>query len=936
MEKKSLYLIDAMALIYRSYFALNKNPRINSKGLNTSAVLGFFNSLLDILQKHSPTHLAVCFDMQGGSFRNEEYAEYKANREAMPEDLRESIPYIDELLSAMNIKTVGIEGFEADDVIGTLAKKGKKQGFQVYMVTPDKDYAQLVEDDIFILKLPYMGSSEQIWDVNHVLEKFEIKRPTQVIDILGLWGDSSDNIPGVKGIGEKKAKALLQQFDSIEEILANTDKIETKSVRKAIEENKDAAILSKQLATIRLDVPIELIEEDYKVKKPNFTECKRLFDFLEFRKFTERFFKYYSSDQTVSSSITEKTETELDTISSQTSSTTENSELNLFSSFSTFENISNRNNEYEEVDIKQSHLLEQIKQEILSCPYFSFSVKYDGDIINSKLLGISLCCAESKSYYFNLQKDLLSYHTTENEKEFNSFLYDVFCSDNEITKVCYDLKHSKNVLKNIGIEIVGNCFDIQLAHYLINSEERGNLDDLSQIYLNYEMLFPTKNNTPIDRDIYCEKADVVFRLYPLMKEKVEEEKLSFLLNNIELPLVDVLLDMEREGIRLDKKVLKNYSDALQEEKQSLEEKIYVYAGEKFNIASPKQLGEILFEKLDITEGRKVKKTKNKQYSTAEQELEKLSAYHPIIPLILEWRKVSKLKNTYIDALPLLVNPKTDKIHTSFNQAITATGRLSSTNPNLQNIPIRTEMGKEIRRAFVPSKEGNYLLSADYSQIELRIIASLSEDEHLCQAFRDGKDIHQAIAAKIYHIPEEEVTKYQRSSAKSVNFGIIYGISAFGLAEDLHIPRKEAQSLIDEYFSVYPKIKMFIENRILFAQKHGYAETLLGRKRWLKNINSSNGNLRAFDNRNAVNMTIQGTSADMIKIAMVNIYRLIKEKGLESKMILQIHDELVFDVPEKEIDIMQKLVAEQMQQALPLKNVPIVVQPSFGKNLLEIH
>lgn len=938
MEKKTLYLIDAMALIYRSYFALNKNPRINSKGLNTSASLGFFNSLLDIIQKHSPTHLAVCFDVQGGSFRNEEYSEYKANREAMPEELAENIPYIKELLQAMNIKMVGIEGFEADDVVGTLAKKGKKQGFEVYMVTPDKDYAQLVEEGIYILKLPHMGAGERIWGVKEVLEKFEIKRPEQVIDILGLWGDSSDNIPGVKGIGEKKAKALLAQFDSIEDILANTDKIETKSVRKAIEENKESAILSKQLATIRLDAPVDLDEEEFAIKKPNILECKRLFDFLEFRKFAERFYSVYNISASVPK--TNKVEESANLFAQEQKEEANTDSLDLFSSFSNFENISTKTHVYKELSRENLTEIKDLEERVLENKSFSFAVNFSEEGINAKCLGISFCVEENTAFYLNLQNfsedKSSSFEQTEEGKQIIAFLNKIFFENKELTKICYDLKHSKNALKNIGVEVNENCFDVQVAHYLIDSEERSRLDDLSQIYLNYEMLLPSKNCKIDDYKVFCEKAEIVLRLYPIFLKKLEEDKLIALFKELEMPLVDVLLSMERQGVRLDKDFLKQYSDALQEEKLSLEQQIYEYAGEEFNIASPKQLGEILFEKLDVTNGRKTKKTKTKQFSTAEDVLEKLAAYHPIIPLILEWRGISKLKNTYVDALPLLVDKTTEKIHASFNQTVTATGRLSSTNPNLQNIPIRTPRGKEIRRAFIPTDEDHYLLSADYSQIELRIIASLSDDEHLCQSFVEGKDIHQATAARIYHTTEQEVSKAMRSSAKSVNFGIIYGISAFGLSEDLHITRTEAQELIDEYFAAYPKIQMFIEQRIEFAKQTGYAQTILGRRRYLRNINSSNGNLRAFDNRNAVNMTIQGTSADMIKMAMVNIYRLIQEKNLKSRMIMQIHDELVFDVPKEEIELMQAIVKDEMEKALPLNNVPIVVEPSYGNNLLEIH
>lgn len=915
---KSLFLIDAMALIFRSYYALNKNPRINSKGLNTSATLGFFNTLFDIIQKHEPDLLAVCFDVSSDTFRKEEYADYKANREACPEEILSNLPYIKALLKAMNIKTIGIEGYEADDVIGTLAKKGKKMGFTVYMVTPDKDYAQLVEDNIFILKLPRMGLGEQILGVKEVLEKFEIKRPEQVIDILGLWGDSSDNIPGVKGIGEKKAKALLQQFDSIEDIIENSDKITVNSVRKAIEENKEEALLSKKLATIRLDVPVELEEKEFQRKTPDFMECKRLFEDLEFRKFSERFFNLYKKDQ----DLVKKDQL----FSTQTSSfekkrsTLFEPAFDLFSSFSNFKSINKINHNYK----SSYNSLEEMLRQINEKKEFAFSLITDNESFDCNLKALAFCVEKGKAFYYPLN----------NENKITNELKEIF-ENSEIRKICYDIKQKNHALSNSNIPINGDNFDVMLAHYLISSEERGTLDDLSQIYLDYEMIVKQKNIELNERDYTCEQADIIFQLYPLFKQRLKQDNLEELFYNVEMPLSDVLLAMEKEGIKVDEKVLKNYSQLLQQEKDIIEQEIFEYAGEKFNIASSVQLGNILFEKLDITNGKKIKKTKTKHYSTSEDVLEKLAVYHPIVPLILDWRKISKLKNTYVDALPLLINKKTGRIHTTFNQATTATGRLSSANPNLQNIPIRSEQGKEIRRAFVPNYEGHYLLSADYSQIELRIIASLSEDKHLCNDFQQGKDIHTSTAAKIYHVNENEVSKEMRSSAKSVNFGIIYGISAFGLSESLLISRNQAQELINEYFSAYPSVEEFINKRIAFAREKGYAETLLKRRRYLNNINSANANLRNFDNRNAVNMTIQGTSADMIKIAMVNVFKEIKERNLKSKLLVQIHDELIFDIPEEEINIMKELVPKVMQEALPLNNVPVIADYGIGKNWLEM-
>lgn len=906
MQEKNLYLIDAMALIFRAFYSF-KTPVINSKGINTSASYGFFNALLDIIQKHSPYALAVCFDVSSDTFRKEQYANYKANRQAPPEEILSNLPYIKSLLEAMNIKTIGMEGYEADDIIGTLAKKAKNSGYKVFMVTPDKDYAQLVEDNIFILKLPYRNQPEQILGEKEVLEKFEIQNTKQVIDILGLWGDSVDNIPGVKGIGEKKAKALLQQFSSIEEIIANTDKITINSVRKAIEENKEEALLSKKLATIDVNVPIDFLEEEFKMKTPNLEKCKQMFDNLEFKQFAKRFFKIYNYQQENKSLFSAEP-------------IHNNQQTSIFDNFSSFDNIGTKAHNYIFVNDDFFNILQEIK----TTKEFAFALHTNEQGFDSRIISIALCTQKGKAYYY-------TWHTKDKtDREIATLL-----EDNEITKICYDVKLQNHTLTNEGIVIGENVFDVMLAHYLIASEERSKLEDLSLIYLNYEIIEKKKGEVLNEKDFLCERADIVLQLMPIFKEKLRTDGLENLFYNVEMPLSSVLLAMEKEGICIDSQVLKNYSLLLQEEKKELEKKIFEYSKREFNIASPIQLGSVLFDELKITEGRKTKKTKTKHYSTSEEVLEKLSAYHPIVPLILEWRKISKLKNTYVDALPLLINKGTGRIHTTFNQAVTATGRLSSANPNLQNIPIRSEQGKEIRRAFVPNYEGHYLLSADYSQIELRIIASLSKDYHLCNDFREGKDIHTATAAKIYHVKEEEVSKQMRSSAKSVNFGIVYGISAFGLSENLLISRTEAQNLINEYFAAYPKVEEFIQNKIAFAKEKGYAQTILGRRRYLKNINSANLNLRNFDNRNAVNMTIQGTSADMIKIAMVNIYGELQKRNLKSKLLVQIHDELIFDVPENELEIMKVLVPKTMQEALHLEQVPVVADYGVGKNWLEM-
>lgn len=801
---KKLFLIDAFALIYRSFYALNKNPRVNTKGLNTSAILGFANSILEILNKYRPDMMAVAFESKQPTFRKIEFEDYKANRQAMPEELRLSIPYIERFLQASNIAIVESEGYEADDVIGTLAKQAKAKGLDVYMVTPDKDYCQLVEQHISIVHLAMGFQKEKILTTEDVLEKFDIKDTKQVIDLLALWGDSSDNIPGVKGIGEKKAKALIEQFYSVENMLAHTDRIENLKLRNTIEQNRSQALLSKHLATICLDVPIVFNEQDCLITQPNKELCETLFKELEFNKFSQRYYKI-------------------------------------------FEQISPSNSEANNLSYQTEDKAQQTKTQ----PLDLFSSIDESQLSKTKPKDKSSTVIDKKSPYY----------------------------------------------------------PIVLAAYLLNPELR------------------------VDNNYLVLHAQELKEQYLQMLKDEGMDKLYF---QVELPLKDVLLDMEQEGFRLDTKALHEFSLELQEQKDLLQQEIFALAGEQFNISSPKQLSEILFDKMDILQGGNTRKTKSHQYSTAEQVLVKLRDKSPIIDLILKYREITKLKNTYVDALPLLIDAKTNKIHTCFNQTVTSTGRLSSSNPNLQNLPIRTELGKQIRKAFVASDNEHLLLSADYSQIELRIIASLSGDEHLCREFSLGHDIHVATAAKIYGVEQEQVTKAMRQAAKSVNFGIIYGVSAFGLSESLNIKRSQAQALIDQYFISFPKIKAFINQSIEFAKSHGYAQTILGRRRYLNNINSSNSSLRSFDMRNAVNMTIQGTGADMIKVAMVNIYNLLNEQKLKSKMILQIHDELVFDVYKPELETMKQLVKTNMENALPLKNVPVEVSLGWGNNLLEIH
>ena len=925
MEKNKLFLIDAMAMIYRAFYAMNKSPRINSKGLDTSAAFGFFNTLLSLLKQYKPTHIGIAFDLHGPTFRHKEFADYKSNRQATPDEIRQMEPYIRDIIDAMHIPILSSEGYEADDVIGTLAKQAAKQGFEVYMVTPDKDYAQLVEENVKILKLGRMGSDAEIWGVDEVLQKFEIEHPKQVIDILGLWGDSSDNIPGVPGVGEKKAKALLKQFGSIENAIERCDEIESKSLRNAISENKELALQSKFLATIVLDVPVEFDAKEFEVKQPDFESCKRLFEELEFKTFSKKFFEHFGIDETAIKKSVVKNKP------------AQSMQPDLFSDFSSCQSFETINKDY--VFIDNLGALENLVKDLQTSKLISFHCNE----VQGKLIGISFSSEKGKADFVPL------YGKSEENIERVNLLKEIFENEN-ITKVVYDLKTEKHILSRYACSIKGNCFDVQLAHYLLDSEVSHKVDFLSEKYLSYRMAdgdsltkeFAKSLQTSVLKmcksqfSDYCsEIADVLFQLKDILETELKNNDLYSLFADMELPLVDVLFSMEQNGVRIDSAELAEFSKKLGTHKTELENQIYAFAGEKFNISSPKQLSEILFTRLQIVGDEKKKKTNTKQLSTAEDVLQKLASVHPIVPLILEYRKITKLKSTYVDALPALVNPKTGRLHTSYNQAVTATGRLSSNNPNLQNIPIRTDLGKEIRKCFIPANEDFVLLAADYSQIELRIIASLSEDEHLCDAFRAGEDIHLATAAKIYGMDKSEISKEQRANVKSVNFGIIYGISSFGLAQQLGVSRKEASDLIEQYFESYPRVKQYIESCKENAKEKGYAQSMCGRRRYLKDINSLNGNLRAFAERNAVNMPVQASSADMIKLAMIGIYRRMLSEGLQSKMIMQVHDELVFDVYKPELEQMKVIVKEEMENALKL-NVPIVVEMNSGENWLAAH
>jgi len=888
---KKLVLLDGMAIVYRGYYALNRSPRINTKGLNTSAILGFLNTLYDIMRQQSPSHLAVAFDLHAPTFRHEMYNQYKANRDATPEDILSAIPYIHQLLEAFRIPVLTSPGFEADDVIGTVSHWAEKQGFdQVVMVTPDKDFAQLVTPCVRLYRFGRMGKPDELFGPEQVCDHFGVSRCEQVIDLLGLWGDSIDNIPGIPGVGEKKAKQLIAQFGSIEEMIRCADDIKNAKLKESVKQYADQALLSKQLATIALDAPLELNEDSLAIKEPDYPALQDLFEKLEFRTFAKKYFtdlsvshpdiamKYMTSNKVVS--ISESTPSK----STSKTKSVDESQISLF-------DIPVETAE-EKVDLQ---ILEKIPVEgdvaiIIDGPQVAVATSADM-VYSAKIGDIDL----------SLLKQLLENPTT--------------------IKLCFDLKSLKYILEDLDIYLSGEIFDIQLAHYLIDAEARHRLDFICNATLGYE---------PGDA---ATQAVSLWSLYPLMLSQIHEAGLEKLLFDVELPLVDVLINMEKEGVRIDVDALKQYSTRLSKERDNLELEIYELAGQRFNISSPKQLGEILYEKLKIVE--KPTKTATKQYSTAEDVLVKLKDKHPIIEKILEYRSLTKLIGTYLDSLPKLINPNTGRLHTIYNQAVTATGRLSSSNPNLQNIPIRTDRGREIRKAFVPRDEDHVIMAADYSQIELRIIASLAQDRHMKESFSNHIDIHTATAAKIYKIPVEEVTKDQRRNAKSVNFGIVYGISAFGLSEQLGIPRKEASALIEEYFLQYPDIKLYIDKCIQQAHELGYAETILGRRRYLYDINSRNNGLRSFAERNAVNMPIQGTSADMIKIAMINIYREFKRRGLQSAMILQVHDELIFDVQKTELDEVTTIVKEGMLQALPLQ-IPVEVSLEVGQNWLEAH
>lgn len=924
-----VFFLDAYALIFRAYYAFIKNPRINSKGVNTSAIFGFLNSLLDVIQKEKPTHLAIAFDSSAKTFRHDAYPAYKATREATPEDIRKSIPYIKQIIEALDIPMFEVPGYEADDVIGTLAKDFAQRNYMVFMMTPDKDYCQLVDKNIFMYKPSRSGSDVEIWGIPEVQRQFEVQNPLQVIDVLGLWGDASDNIPGAPGIGEKTAKKLIKDFGSIESLLLQTDKLSGK-LKENLVQFKEQILLSKKLVTIYTSVPLNIDEDAVKLTTPDISKVVPIFEELEFKGLLRRFYEW-SKGITLPSS---HPEIKMD-------------EPNLFNqSPEVAANIVSKHKTIKDIEHDYKWLKTEIEfksliQEIQNKKVFTFDTETTSlDTVAPEIVGISFCTEPHKGYYINLPIN------KEESRKILQLFKPIFES-NEILKIAHNLKFDYQVLKSYDVEVSLPIFDTMVAHYLIEPEQRHNMDFLSQAFLNYtpisiESLIGEKKSKQISmrlvevekvKEYCCEDSDVTLQLKKTLKPMLIQRNLLTLFEQVEMPLVKVLAEMELAGVKVNENALQEQSKRLTQSLQNLEQEIYKLAGTSFNINSPRQLGDVLFDKLAIDPH--AKKTKTQQYATGEEELIKYVDKHPIIDKLLAYRTLQKLLSTYIEALPKLIHPKTRRIHTSYSQVTAATGRLSSLNPNLQNIPIREELGREIRKAFVPSDKHDFILSADYSQIELRILAHMSQDEHLINAFKSGMDIHTSTAARIFGVSPENVTREMRSKAKVANFGIIYGISAFGLAQRLHINRTEAKQLIDQYFEKYPGVQLFMKKQIEIARENGYVETILNRRRYLPDINSRNAVVRGYAERNAINAPIQGSSADIIKIAMNKIYAEFKERSLKSKLLLQVHDELVFEITKDELEVVSNLVKQNMESALTL-NVPLLVEIGYGANWFEAH
>ncbi|MEE1946575.1 DNA polymerase I [Pedobacter sp. KR3-3] len=936
MDKK-LFLLDGMALIYRAHFALSKTPRFTSGGINTSAVMGFANTLLEVLKKEKPSHIAVVFDTEAPTERHTDFEAYKAHREAMPEDLSKALPYVFRLIEGFNIPVITLDGYEADDIIGTLAKEAERQDFKVFCMTPDKDFAQLVSDHIFIYKPARMGNEMEILGVKEVLAKWEIERVDQVIDILGLWGDAVDNIPGIPGIGEKTAKALIKQYGSMENIIANAHELKGKQ-RENIENFAEQGLVSKKLATIILNVPIEFNETALQLEEPSRELLEPLFAELEFRTIGRRVFgEEFNVNEAKANPSGQKDLFGNDvTVTPEVKAT---SQPSLFDTPIDAKNISNTPHNYILVDTPEAR--KELIKTLLQQQSISFDTETTGTDANlADLVGLSFAIHVGEGYYIPVPADRATTQAILDELR-------PVLENEKIAKIGQNIKYDMLVLKWYDVEIKGELFDTMLAHYLIDPDTRHNMDVLSENYLGYTPISITAligakgkaqgnmRDVPVESvvDYAAEDADVTLQLANIFKPMLVERNATKLATEIENPLIYVLADMEKEGVRIDIDTLNAYSSELQQEIIKAEQSVYDKAGLKFNLASPKQLGEVLFDHLKLDP--KAKKTKTGQYQTGEDVLTLLANKSDIVQDILDFRQMQKLKSTYVDALPLLVNPKTGRVHTSYNQAVAATGRLSSNNPNLQNIPIRTERGREVRKAFIARDADHILLSADYSQIELRIIAEISKEENMLDAFSKGIDIHTATAAKVYGIGIEEVDSMQRRNAKAVNFGIIYGQSAFGLSQNLNIPRKEAAEIIEQYFIQYPGIKRYMSDTMNFARENGFVETIMGRRRYLRDINSANATVRSYAERNAINAPIQGSAADLIKIAMINIHHDIKAQQLQSKMTMQVHDELVFDVVKTEVAQMKAIIANRMKTAIKTQ-VPIEIEIGEGDNWLAAH
>lgn len=941
--QKRLFLLDAYALIFRGYYALIKNPRVNSKGMDTSAILGFMNSLLDVIKREKPDHLAVAFDKEGSTVRTEMFAAYKAHRDETPEAIKIAVPWIQQILKAMHIPCIELAGCEADDLIGTLAKQAEKQGYQVFMVTPDKDYAQLVSENVFMYRPARLGNGIEIWGVPEVLERFGIERTEQVIDFLGMMGDAVDNIPGLPGVGEVTAKKLLAEFGTMENLLANTDKLKGK-MKEKIEENKELGMLSKQLATIICDCDVHFSEDDFELTKPDGEKVQELFQELEFRRMAEQFNAlFYHKTDSYQTAETQgiaptktivRNESQFDLFAEIHGETSDGISTNPYNTL--------ENTEHFYQSVEGEFAIKLLVNNLLKQTSVSFDTETTGiDPITAELVGLSFSWEKGKGFYVPVPEDQAATQAIVDK-------FKPFFENEDIEKIGQNVKYDLKVLSNYGVVVKGKIFDTMLAHYLINPDMRHNMDVLSETYLKYspksiEELIgkkgkgqKTMRDVPLDdvKEYAAEDADVTLQLKHHFAPILEQTATKKLFDEIEVPLVQVLADMEMEGVRLDTDFLAKLSAELAEDIVKLERQIYEAAGESFNLGSPKQLGEVLFDKMKIG-GGKIKKTKTGQYATGEEILSNLALSSPFVKDILDWRQLVKLQSTYVTALPAQVCGKTGRVHTDYMQAVAATGRLSSNNPNLQNIPIRTERGRQIRKAFIPRDENYTLLSADYSQIELRIIAALSGEENMINSFRNGEDIHKSTAAKVFNVALEDVTREQRSHAKTVNFGIIYGVSAFGLSNQTSLTRSESAALIDAYYKSYPRLRNYISEQIEIAREQGFVSTISGRRRYLKDINSANQVVRGAAERNAVNAPIQGSAADVIKIAMINIHKKLKSENWKSKMLLQVHDELVFDVYKDELEKIKPMIKHEMENAFELA-VPLEVDMGVGSDWLEAH